>query len=223
MSVVLLIAGLVILIAVILVAAGRGGELPAERADYAPLDLGPASATDVALLRPPANAWGYNMQATDEAMAQVAESIRERDIRIVALEQLVTDLTREPAPPPLTSPYVGARRRALPGGVTPVQQPGTTPAAAAPLASLTPLTPQAAEERQPETAHPAGTTWSAETAWSRESARPAEPGWAADATRPDLPAWPGESAEPEAGLAAEAPPSPGEDRGQVGPPERSHD
>ena len=136
MSVVLLIAGLVILIAVILVAAGRGGELPAERADYAPLDLGPASATDVALLRPPTNAWGYNMQATDEAMAQVAESIRERDIRIVALEQLVTDLTREPAPPPLTSPYVGARRRALPEGVKPVQQPGTAPAAAAPLAPL---------------------------------------------------------------------------------------
>ena len=223
MLAVLLIAGLVIVIAVILVAAGRGGELPAERADYAPLDLGPGSATDVALLRPPANAWGYNMQATDEAMAQVAESIRERDIRIVALEQLVTDLTREPAPPPLTSPYVGARRRALPEGVTPVQQPGTTPAAAAPLASLTPLTPQATEERHPETANPAETTWSAETAWSRESARPAEPGWAADATRPDLPAWPGESAEPEAGLAAEAPPSPGEDRGQVGPPERSHD
>jgi hypothetical protein len=222
-SVVLLIAGLVILIAVILVAAGRGGELPAERADYAPLDLGPASATDVALLRPPTNAWGYNMQATDEAMAQVAESIRERDIRIVALEQLVTDLTREPAPPPLTSPYVGARRRALPEGVEPVQQPGTAPAAAAPLASLTPLAPQAAEGHPAETAHPAGTTWSAETAWSRESARPAEPGWAADATRPDLPAWPGESAEPEAGLAAEAPPSPGEDRGQVGPPERSHD
>jgi hypothetical protein len=225
-SVVLLLAGLVILIAVILVAAGRGGELPAERADYAPLDLGPASATDVALLRPPTNAWGYNMQATDEAMAQVAESIRERDIRIVALEQLVTDLTREPAPPPLTSPYVGARRRALPEGVKPVQQPGTTPVAAAPLASLTPLAPlapQAAEDRPAETAHPAGTTWSAETAWSRESARPAEPGWPADATRPDLPAWSGESAEPEAGPAAEAPPSPGEDRGQVGPPERSHD
>jgi hypothetical protein len=228
----LLIAGLVILIAVILVAAGRGGELPAERADYAPLDLGPASATDVALLRPPANAWGYNMQATDEAMAQVAESIRERDIRIVALEQLVTDLTREPAPPPLTSPYVGARRRALPESVKPVQQPGTAPAAEAPWAPLAPLAPQAAEGRPPETAHLAETTWSAETAWSRESARPAEPGWPADATRPDLPAWPGESAEPEAepaagpeaepaaGPAVEAPPSPGE--GQVGPPERSH-
>jgi hypothetical protein len=213
-SVVLLIAGLVILIAVVFVAAGRGGELPAERADYAPLDLGPASATDVALLRPPTNAWGYNMQATDEAMAHIAESIRERDIRIVALEQLVTDLTKEPAPPPLTSPYVGARRRALPEGVKAGQQPGTAPVPLAPQA------PQAAEGRPPETAHPAETTWSAETAWSRESASPAEPGWPADATRPDIPVLSGESAEPEAGPAAEAPPSPGE--GQVGPPERSH-
>ena len=228
MSVVLLIAGLVILIAVILVAAGRGGELPAERADYAPLDLGPASATDVALLRPPTNAWGYNMQATDEAMAHIAESIRERDIRIVALEQLVTDLTKEPAPPPLMSPYVGARRRALPEGVNPVQQPGTAPVplAPAPLAPA-PLAPQAAEGRPPETAHPAETTWSAETAWSRESASPSEPGWPADATRPDIPVLSGESAEPEtgpeAGPAAEAPPSPGEGgTGQVGPPERSH-
>ena len=220
MSVVLLIAGLVILVAVILVAAGRGGELPAERADYAPLDLGPASATDVALLRPPANAWGYNMQATDEAMAHIAESIRERDVRIVALEQLVTDLTKEPAPPPLTSPYVGARRRALPESVNPVQQPGTAPV---PLASPAPLAPQAAEGRPPETAHLAGTTWSAETAWSRESASPAELALPADATRPDIPVLSGESAEPEAGPAAEAPPSPGEGgMGQVGPPERSH-
>jgi hypothetical protein len=207
----LLIAGLVILVAVILVAAGRGGELPAERADYAPLDLGPASATDVALLRPPANAWGYNMQATDEAMAHIAESIRERDIRIVALEQLVTDLTKEPAPPPLTAPYVGARRRALPESV---QQPGTPPV---------PLAPQAAESGPPETAHPPETTWSAETAWSRESARPAELGLPADATRPDIPVFSGESAEPEAVPPAESPPSPGEGgAGQVGPPERSH-
>ena len=211
MPVVLLIAGLVILIAVILVAAGRGGELPAERADYAPLDLGPVSATDVALLRPPANAWGYNMQATDEAMAQVAESIRERDIRIVALEQLVTDLSREPAPPPLASPYVGARRRALPEGAQPVTGAGQQPGA-----------PQEGEGRPPEQAHPAETTWSAETAWSRESAKPAEQGWPATPTRPDIPAWPGEGdAEPDAGHRGEAPQTPGE--GQVGPPERSHD
>jgi hypothetical protein len=225
--VVLLIAGLVILIAVILVAAGRGGELSAERNDYAPLDLGPTSATDVALLRPPTNAWGYNMQATDAAMAQIAESIRERDVRIVALEQLVTDLSREPAPPPLTSPYVGARRRALPEGDKPTvadRLPGTgqqPEMLAAPGMPLAPLAAPPGEGRPPETAHPAGTTWSAETAWSRESARPAEQPWPAPPTRPDIPAWPGEGAEPGAGRTAEAPQPPGE--GQVGPPERSHD
>jgi hypothetical protein len=112
--VVLLITIVVILAVVVLVAAGRGGELSAERADYAPLELGPVSATDVVLLRPPTALWGYNMQATDEAMERIAEAIRERDVRIVALEQLVTDLSTEPAPP-LSSPYIGARhRRVLP-------------------------------------------------------------------------------------------------------------
>src|SRR5215831_17643015 len=109
--VVMLIAAAVILVGIVLVATGRGGELSTERTDYAPLDLGPASATDIALLRPPTALWGYDMQATDEAMAEIAESVRERDVRIVALEQLVTDLSREPAPPPLSSPYLGARHR----------------------------------------------------------------------------------------------------------------
>lgn len=108
----MVIAIVVIVVAVALAARGRGGELSAERADYAPLDLGPVSATDVALLRPPTGMWGYNMQATDEAMDRIAESLRERDVRIVALEQLVTDLSREPAPAvPPGSPYFGARHR----------------------------------------------------------------------------------------------------------------
>ncbi len=117
MPLVLLITIVVIVVAVVLVARGRGGELSRERSDYAPLDMGPVSATDVALLRPPTALWGYNMQATDEAMDRIAEAIRARDVRIVALEQLVTDLSREPTPPPLSSPYMGARhRRILPPG-----------------------------------------------------------------------------------------------------------
>ncbi len=101
----------IVLAAVVFVAAGRGGEMPAtERSDYAPLNMGPVSATDVVLLRPPTALWGYNQQATDEALDQIAASIRERDVRIVALEQLVTDLSRQPAPPmPLGSLYAGAR------------------------------------------------------------------------------------------------------------------
>jgi hypothetical protein len=102
----------VIFAVVVAVATRRGGELSAERSDYVPLDLGPVSATDVALLRPPTALWGYSVQATNEAMSQIAESIRERDVRIVALEQLVTDLSRDHAPAsPLGSPYVGARHR----------------------------------------------------------------------------------------------------------------
>jgi hypothetical protein len=114
----MVIAIIVVLAAVVYVAMGRGGELSVERNDYVPLDLGPVSATDVALLRPPTGMWGYNMQVTDEAMEQVAESIRERDVRIVALEQLVTDLSRDHAPsvPLLASPYVGARHRRTPVG-----------------------------------------------------------------------------------------------------------
>jgi hypothetical protein len=102
-----------VVIAVVFVAMGRGGEMSVERPDYEPLDLGPVSATDVALLRPPGALWGYSMAATDEAMARIAESIRDRDVRIVALEQLVSDLSREPAQPVTLSspPYVGARHR----------------------------------------------------------------------------------------------------------------
>ena len=123
MLAVIVIAAVVIVAAVVRTALGRGGGLSAERGDYAPLDVGPVSATDVVLLRPPSGLWGYNMQATDEVLEQVAESIRERDVRIVALEQLVTDLSRDHAPAPLlASPYAGARHRR-----EPVAPPGAYP------------------------------------------------------------------------------------------------
>ena len=111
MTVAIVIAAIVVVAAGVFVAIGRGGELSVERSDYAPLELGPVSATDVVLLRPPTALWGYNVQATDEAFEQIADSIRQRDIRIVSLEQLVTDLSKEPAAPPAGGPYVGARRR----------------------------------------------------------------------------------------------------------------
>jgi hypothetical protein len=112
----MVIAIIAVFAVAVVVATGRGGELSVERADYAPLELGPVSPTDVALLRPPTGIWGYSMQATDEALEQIAEAIRERDVRIVALEQLVTDLSRDHAPmaplaSPYASPYGGARHR----------------------------------------------------------------------------------------------------------------
>jgi hypothetical protein len=211
----MLLAGLVILIAVVLVAAGRGGELSAERNDYAPLDLGPVSATDVALLRPPAAAWGYNMQATDEALARIAESIRARDVRIVALEQLVTDLGRDHTPPALSGAYPGARRRELSSGSQP-PEPGGPPEAGrtaepAPPGDASPL---------PEQERPADATWSAETAWSREAASPAEIAWPTPPTRPDPTIRPAEAASPQGGQPGESGRPPGE--GPAVPPEQSH-
>lgn len=154
-----MIAAVVVVAAVVFLAVGRGGELSAERNDYAPLDLGPVTATDVALLRPPTGLWGYNMQATDEAMERIAESIRERDVRIVALEQLVTDLNRDHASvPPLGAPCSGARHRREPAATV------ETAAAQAPSdASATEQVPQVTSD---EAAWSPGTPAADETAWS---------------------------------------------------------
>lgn len=160
MTVVIWIAAVVVVAAVVFAARGRGGELSAERGDYVPLDMGPVSATDVALLRPPTGLWGYNMQATDEALEQIAESIRERDVRIVALEQLVTDLSREHPPKmPLGSPYAAARHRRAPAWTA-----GTDPDWATPVESggadplwTTPGEASGAEPARRVTFEPGGT------------------------------------------------------------------
>ena len=95
----MILVAVAILVGVFFVATGRGGELAYEHADHAPLDLGPVSATDVALLRPPTALWGYNMQVTDEALEKIAQAIRDRDVTIVFLQQRLADLTTRPADP----------------------------------------------------------------------------------------------------------------------------
>jgi len=197
--VVILLAAVVILVGIVLVATGRGGELSRERTDYSPLDLGPASATDIALLRPPTALWGYDMQATDEAMAQIAESVRERDVRIVALEQLVTDLSREPAPPPLSSPYLGARHR-RPAEIAPAAQippaMGISPAAE--------IAPAAEPAGQAEAGWPAQADWPSDAGRPEQAGQPEEADRSAEATRSMTASWPASERQP-------------------GPPERSHE
>ena len=100
----MILVAVVILVGVFFVATGRGGELAYEQADHAPLDLGPVSATDVALLRPPTALWGYNMQVTDEALERIAQAIRDRDVTITFLQQRLADLTTQTAAAPALSP-----------------------------------------------------------------------------------------------------------------------
>jgi hypothetical protein len=91
----MILVAVVILVGVFFVATGRGGELAYEHADHAPLDLGPVSATDVALLRPPTALWGYNMQVTDEALERIAQAVRDRDVTIAFLQQRLADLSSQ--------------------------------------------------------------------------------------------------------------------------------
>jgi hypothetical protein len=105
--VVFLLVAVAVLGGVFFAAIGRGGEISAEPADHAPIDLGPVSAPDIALLRPPTALWGYSMQVTDEALDYIARAMRDRDITIAQLQQ---ELARRNAQdstapqPPLTSP-----------------------------------------------------------------------------------------------------------------------
>jgi len=83
----MVLAVVTVLVAVFFAATGRGGELSRERPDYAPLELGSVSAADVALLRPPTAMWGYNVDVTDEALDQIARTLRDRDLTIAGLQQ----------------------------------------------------------------------------------------------------------------------------------------
>jgi hypothetical protein len=91
---VLLVAALVILGGVVLAALGRVGEMATFASDTPPMDLDEVSATDVALLRPPMSLWGYNAQATEDALRVIARSVTARDVEIATLRRELADLRR---------------------------------------------------------------------------------------------------------------------------------
>jgi len=119
----MILVAVAILVGVFLVATGRGGELAYEHADHAPLDLGPVSATDVALLRPPTALWGYNMHVTDEALEQVAQAIRDRDVTIAFLQRRLADLTARAVDPSAVDPSAVDPSPAASAAVSPAAGP----------------------------------------------------------------------------------------------------
>jgi hypothetical protein len=111
--VVFLIAIVVVLVGIFFAATGRGGELAYEQTDHAPVDLGPVSAADIALLRPPTAMWGYNMQVTDEALDNIARAMRGRDVTIAFLQEQLATLARSGAY--VEPPGAPARQDLAPG------------------------------------------------------------------------------------------------------------
>jgi hypothetical protein len=235
----MVIAILAVIAALVFSYRARTGEMSVERSDYVPLDLGPVSATDVALLRPPSALWGYSVEATDEAMAQIAESIRERDVRIVALEQLVTDLGRSQQPmAPLASPYTGARHRRAPAdgaadtGTLPWA--GTEPAWQAPEQSWDgrPAPEQSWEGQEPSWQEPEQSWQDHEVAWQQEQgqheqSQQDESQQGQEQPRQQEQEQPWQSAEPPWQSPEQSwqdpEPHPAGDNDQLPPPERSHD
>ncbi|MFI5082258.1 MAG: hypothetical protein ACHQCE_14375 [Streptosporangiales bacterium] len=92
MPIVLLVALAAILGGVVLAALGRAGEMATFAGDTAPIELDEVSATDVALLRPPMSLWGYNAQATEDALRVIARSVTARDVEIATLRRELADL-----------------------------------------------------------------------------------------------------------------------------------
>ena len=141
----MILVAVVILVGVFWVATGRGGELAYEQADHAPLDLGPVSATDVALLRPPTALWGYNMQVTDEALEAIAQAVRDRDVMIAFLQRRLADLTAQTAASPVVSP---AAPPVLSPSAPPVLSPSAPPVLS-PAAPERPADPCGPDDRAP--------------------------------------------------------------------------
>jgi hypothetical protein len=132
--VVLLAVAAVILIGVIAVAVGRGGELDPAEADYRPVDLDEVTSTDVALMRPPTALFGYHREATDAAFGQIARAISEREVEIATLRrQLAEQLPARTSPalrpePPLRPEPLPPEAGPVPRAGLPTRPPTRPPA-----------------------------------------------------------------------------------------------
>lgn len=103
MDLAIALAAVAVLVSVVVLATGRGGELAETHPDHPPLALPGThlmTGTDAALLRLPTGLWGYHPGITDEALEQLALALTERDTRIAILEQQIARLRPGPAGDP---------------------------------------------------------------------------------------------------------------------------
>ncbi|POM24889.1 hypothetical protein BTM25_35270 [Actinomadura rubteroloni] len=95
MIVVIVLACAVVLGAVVVLAAGRGGELAPPQPDHARLPYPedyPVTGAEVAATRLPRSMFGYHPAATEQALDRYAAALTERDARLESLQGQVTEL-----------------------------------------------------------------------------------------------------------------------------------
>ncbi len=182
---VLIVVAAAIVVGVIIVALGRGGGLTQSTADFVPFDIDAVTATDVALLRPPAALCGYNIPATDQALSRIAQAMTEREVEIATLRRQLTELrliadaaaardqrARDQWMPPTQLPPT----RPPLGQPPPGQPPPTRPLLGQPLPTRPPL--DAAAGGAATAADPGAPLPSRPSVWRRELAEPLAP-WSA--------------------------------------------
>jgi hypothetical protein len=187
-----LVVAAAILGGVVLAALGRAGEMATFAGDTAPIELDEVSATDVALLRPPMSLWGYNAQATEDALRVIARSVTERDVEIATLRRELADLQHRQdgvrsagagdRPTVTTGPTAPASPTPQAGSTAPVgstTQAGST-APASPGGSVSAASPAGPPGRQPGRADPpaapVGEEHRAQPTWLPAWQRPSGPG-----------------------------------------------
>lgn len=82
-------AALAVLVGVVYVVLGKGGQLARFEADFPPLNLPegrPVGSRDLGGLLLPLSMWGYHVRAVDELLVRLTSTLREREERIEDLE-----------------------------------------------------------------------------------------------------------------------------------------
>ncbi len=82
-------AALAVLVGVVFIVLGKGGQLARFEADYPPLNLPddrPVKAHDLGRMMLPLALWGYHVRAVDEMLLRLTGTLREREERIQDLE-----------------------------------------------------------------------------------------------------------------------------------------
>jgi hypothetical protein len=189
---VLLVAAAAILGGVVLAALGRAGEMATFAGDTAPIELDEVSATDVALLRPPMSLWGYNAQATEDALRVIARSVTARDVEIATLRRELADLRGRqdgaraartgdrptvPGGPTVPASPEGPASPAGPANAASPASPAAPANAASPASAATPAGPPAGQPRRADPpAPPADAEHRAGPPWLPAWQRPSGPG-----------------------------------------------
>lgn len=120
-------AALAVLVGVVYIVLGKGGQLARFEADHPPLALPedrPVKAFDLGRLMLPLAMWGYHVRAVDELLLRLTATLREREERIEDLEWRLSRLDPSYVPEG-TGPIPGAH---LPGDAYAPEQGARGPA-----------------------------------------------------------------------------------------------